>query len=77
MSEPNKASFVDPGTVVRDETPQEKPHVLTVDEARRILRIGRMQAYEAVKRGDIPSIRLGGKIVIPRAAFEEKFGVTV
>jgi excisionase family DNA binding protein len=30
-----------------------------VDEAARILGIGRSAAYEAVRRGEIPSIRLG------------------
>lgn len=43
---------------------------LTVLEVARDLGIGRAQAYEAVKRGDIPSIRIGGRILIPRAAYQ-------
>jgi excisionase family DNA binding protein len=43
---------------------------LTVVEAAKALGIGRGQAYEAVRRGDIPSIRLGKRLVIPRQAFD-------
>ncbi len=45
-------------------------HVMTVEEAAEILRISRNGAYEAVKRGEIPSIRIGRRILIPRAALE-------
>jgi excisionase family DNA binding protein len=41
-----------------------------VPEAARILGIGRSAAYEAVRRGEIPSIRLGKRLVVPRAALE-------
>jgi excisionase family DNA binding protein len=47
--------------------------VLTVREAADALGIGLNQAYEAVKAGHIPSIRWEKKILIPRAAFEQKF----
>lgn len=51
---------------------------LTVDEAAARLGIGRNAAYAAVKRGDIPHIRLGNRIVIPPAAFERmmQYGTT-
>ena len=39
--------------------------VLTVDELRVVLGLGRSAAYDAVRRGDIPSRRLNGRIVIP------------
>lgn len=47
----------------------ETEHILskataTVDEVAQILGIGRRQAYEAVTRGDIPSIKLGKRILI-------------
>lgn len=41
---------------------------LTVDEARRMLGISRGSAYEAVRTGSIPSVRIGKRILIPRAA---------
>lgn len=49
--------------------------VLTVPEAARLLRIGRNLAYQLVGRGEIPSRRLGRRIVIPRAELEERFGL--
>jgi excisionase family DNA binding protein len=45
-----------------------------VDEAARILGIGRSAAYEAVRRGEIPSIRLGKRVVVPRLALEKMLG---
>lgn len=51
------------------------PAVLTVEEAAAILRIGRSAAYEAVRRGDIPSIRIGGRILrVPRHRLEAMLG---
>jgi excisionase family DNA binding protein len=42
---------------------------LTVEEAAALLGISRNSAYEAVRRGEIPSVRIGGRIVIPRRRF--------
>ena len=47
-----------------------KRETLTVEEAGRILGIGRNKAYESVQRGDIPSLRFGKKIVVPREAID-------
>lgn len=44
---------------------------VTVGEAAEILGIGRNLAYEAVKSGKIPSIRLGRKYLVPRAALDQ------
>ena len=44
--------------------------VLTVEQAGKRLGICRNSAYEAVKKGEIPSIKVGGKIIIPVVAFE-------
>lgn len=43
----------------------------TVKEAARLLGICTGNAYEFVRRGMIPSIRLDGRILIPRRALEE------
>lgn len=49
----------------------DQKQVISVDEAARILGISRNLAYEAVRRGDIPSIRVGQKrILIPVRALE-------
>ena len=44
--------------------------VLTVDECAKWLSISRPQPYLGVHRGEIPSIKVGRRILIPRAALE-------
>lgn len=41
--------------------------VMTVEEAGQLLGISRGLAFEAVRRGEIPSIRIGRRILVPRA----------
>jgi excisionase family DNA binding protein len=41
-----------------------------VEEAGRLLGISRSLAYELVNRGDIPSVRLGRRIVVPLRALD-------
>lgn len=43
---------------------------LTVTEAAHILGIGRSAAYEAARSGQIPTIRIGKRIIVPLAALE-------
>lgn len=43
---------------------------LTVDEAAEILGISRGSAYEAVRQGEIPTIRIGRRILVLAPAFE-------
>jgi len=42
----------------------------TVDEASKLLGLSRNSAYEGVARGDIPSMRIGRRLLVPRAALE-------
>jgi excisionase family DNA binding protein len=42
----------------------------TVEEAAKLLGVSRGSAYEAVRRGELPSIRVGKRILVPRAALE-------
>lgn len=44
----------------------------TVPEAGRMLGVGRSAAYEAARRGDIPTIRIGRRILVPDAALRRK-----
>jgi len=44
--------------------------VLSVEEARELLGLSRGLTYEAVRSGHIPSIRIGRRILIPRAALQ-------
>lgn len=38
-------------------------------------RLGRNAAYDAAKRGDFATIRMGGRIVVPVAPIAEKLGL--
>lgn len=42
----------------------------TVPEAGQILGIGRNAAYEGAKSGEIPTIKIGNRLVVPKAALE-------
>lgn len=46
--------------------------VLTPVETAKLLRIGRATVYEQIRLGTIPSIRMGRRILIPRAALMRK-----
>ncbi len=46
--------------------------VLTVEEVRKQLRLSRGLMYEAIRTGQIPSIRIGRRILIPRIALDRK-----
>ena len=48
--------------------------VVTVNETAKMLGISRNSAYEGVRRGEIPSIRIGKRLLIPRLALEEMLG---
>jgi excisionase family DNA binding protein len=44
--------------------------VRTLKEAATILRISRGSAYEAARRGEIPTIRIGRRLLVPSDALE-------
>ena len=43
---------------------------LTVEEAAQVLGIGRNSAYEGIRAGEIPSVRIGRRILVPRCALD-------
>jgi excisionase family DNA binding protein len=47
---------------------------LTVEETARILRISRNSAYEAVRTGEIPTIRIGKRVLVPIGGLEQLLG---
>jgi excisionase family DNA binding protein len=55
---------------VIEERPQQRL-TMTVEEAAVALGISRATAYEAVSRGEIPCIRIGRRILIPKVALEK------
>jgi excisionase family DNA binding protein len=44
---------------------------LTVDSCARLLGLSRNSCYEGIKRGEIPHIKVGKRILIPRRALEK------
>jgi excisionase family DNA binding protein len=51
--------------------------VYTVPEAGRLLGLGRNAAYEAAKRGDIPTIRMGRLLRVPMGPLHRLVGAEV
>ena len=43
---------------------------LTIEEAGKALGLSRPSAYEAARRGDIPTLRIGRRLLVPRVALE-------
>jgi excisionase family DNA binding protein len=41
---------------------------LTVEEAAKLLGVSRGSAYEAASRGELPTVRIGRRLLVPRAA---------
>lgn len=54
--------------------PEDEP-TITVGRGAAILGISRRAGYGAVERGEIPSIRVGGRVVIPTARFLAQYGL--
>ena len=51
------------------------PDVLTVEKAAKVLRIGRTAAFEGVRRGEIPSVKVGRRVLVPRHRLEAMLGM--
>ena len=46
--------------------------VLTVGETAKLLRLSKTTVYDQIRQGTIPNIRLGKRILVPRAALMRK-----
>lgn len=57
------------GTSEDSSTPEAAP-TMSIDEAARMIGIGRNQAYSAAKRGEIPTIRIGKRLLVLREPLE-------
>ena len=49
---------------------------MSVEEAGRLLGIGRGTAYRAARDGQIPTLRLGRRLVVPRARLLALLGIS-
>jgi excisionase family DNA binding protein len=50
-------------------TPTAEREVMTVPEAGKVLGLTRARAYDYAARGEFPTIRLGGRILVPTVRF--------
>lgn len=54
--------------------PLEQP-TMTIEEARAYLHISRASAYEAARTGQLPTIKIGRRIVVPTAALRRLLAI--
>lgn len=66
-------SALSPSRVLPD--PVTEP-TITVPKVAAILGVSRRHAYAAIERGEIPSIRVLGRIVVPTARFLAQYSLT-
>jgi excisionase family DNA binding protein len=59
---------------VKLETAKPERRVVTVGEAAAILQISRGAAYQAVKTKQLPTIRIGRRLLVPIVALERLLG---
>ena len=48
---------------------------ITIEQAAKVLGLGRTAAYEAARRGEFPTRRIGRRLVVPVPALLEWLGV--
>ena len=51
------------------------PLTYTVEETAALIGIGRSCAYSAVRAGDIPSVKVGRRRLVPKIALERMLGL--
>ena len=51
-----------------------EPLTMSVNDAARLLGISRGLAYEAARRGELPTLRLGRRLLVPRARLLDLLG---
>jgi excisionase family DNA binding protein len=54
--------------------PEQAP-TLTVNEARVFYRLSRSLMYDGIRAGEIPSIRIGRRVLVPTAAMRRHLGL--
>ena len=58
----------------QDSTTEQTPLTLTVMQTAKLLQISRNLAYEGVRTGQIPSLKICGRILVPRAKLMRLLG---
>jgi excisionase family DNA binding protein len=57
-------------------TLQDLPPTLTVEQAGELLGVSRRSAYRAASTGELPTIKLGRRLVVPTARILELLGLS-
>jgi excisionase family DNA binding protein len=60
--------------VIQKRGDRERPATYSVPEAGRIVGLGKNASYEAARRGQLPVLRFGRLLRVPRAALERMLG---
>ena len=55
---------------IRSITFLNEKQILTIEEAGKVLGLGRGSSYQAAARGDIPTIRIGRRLLVPIKGLE-------
>jgi len=55
---------------IEESLPEMEKQTYSVTEVSQILGLGRVSTYRAIHRGEIPSIRFNGRILVPRSGIE-------
>lgn len=55
----------------KDPARKRRSATTTIPEAARRLKIGRNQAYEGARKGQLPAIRIGRRWLVPTAALDQ------
>ena len=61
----------DKPTPSRRPDPLETPLLISVSEAARLLGVGTTFGWTMVRRGEIPTVKLGRRVLVPPAAVEQ------
>ena len=54
--------------------PLEVP-LMRPEEVSPFIRLGRSATYEAIARGDVPTVRIGRRVLVPTAALRRLLGI--
>lgn len=74
MLEPNNIDAPLPQAEKSLPDPEQVP-VMGVEHAGSCLGLGRTAAYQAARRGDIPTLRIGRRVVVPTAQLRSMLGL--
>ncbi len=61
-------------STVTTATPEYEPATMSITEAARIIGISRSAGYRAADKGESPTIRIGGRLLVPAAVLYRMLG---